>query len=285
MWIGALIAACDRTWNRADGNESQRRLAGTALVVLLLAAGVGSGLAVERLTGLHWIGLPVLVFLGTTCLAQRSLYIHVEAVQSALDRGDLAAARESVGMIVGRDTAEMTEADVIRAALESLAESFSDGVVAPAFWMALGGLPGGFAYKAINTADSMVGHLEPSHRAFGWASARLDDLLNLVPARIAGALICLAAGSGWACMIRDARLHASPNAGWPEAALAGGMGIRLGGTVSYDGISCRRPTFGQGNAEVILSDMARGLSIYRRACLLGWLLLMADILLVWNVLP
>ena len=200
-------------------------------------------------------------------LAQRSLDDHVRAVLGALQAGDLPRARLAVARIVGRDTEGLDECGVAGAALESLAESFNDGVVAPAFWLALAGLPGLYAYKAVNTADSLIGHMEPRWRAFGWAAARLDDVMNLVPARLAGGLIALSGGGGWRTMRRDARRHASPNAGWPEAAMAGALGVRLGGSASYDGVETVRPWFGDGGAPY-MADLERGLNVYGRACTL-----------------
>ncbi|MET0337813.1 MAG: adenosylcobinamide-phosphate synthase CbiB, partial [Caulobacter sp.] len=192
----------------------------------------------------------------------RSLYDHVVAVSKAVD---LDAARTAVGRIVGRDTAALDESGVAAAALESQAESFCDGVVAPIFWFLVGGLGGLFAYKAINTADSMIGHREERWRAFGWFAARTDDFMNWIPARIAGALVALAAGAGWGAMFRDAHKHASPNAGWPEAAMAGGLGVRLGGPAIYDGVTHQRPVLGDGPAPA-MADLKRGLGVYLRAC-------------------
>jgi adenosylcobinamide-phosphate synthase len=171
-----------------------------------------------------------------------------------------------VSHIVGRDTAGLSRTGVAAAALESLAESFNDGIVAPAFWFAIGGLPGLFAYKALNTADSLIGHREPRWRMFGWAAARTDDLANLVPARIAGLLLVLAGGGrGAGVMLRDAPKHASPNAGWPEAAMAGALAVRLGGAATYDGTIHERPVFGTGTSPDA-ADLARGMRIYVRAC-------------------
>jgi adenosylcobinamide-phosphate synthase len=182
-------------------------------------------------------------------------------------------------MIVGRDTGQLDAEAVAAAALESLAESFNDGVVAPAFWLLVGGLPGLFAYKSVNTADSLIGHKEERWRMFGWAAARTDDLMNLIPARAAGGLIALAGGGGWRIMVRDARRHASPNAGWPEAAMAGALGVQLGGAARYDGVLTSRPTFGDGPRPTP-ADLARGLRLYRRACLLLWLIPLAIGLIV-----
>jgi adenosylcobinamide-phosphate synthase len=220
------------------------------------------------LLGHAWGGLA-LVLLATVGLAQRSLYQHAAAVLHALDAEDLNAARDAVGRIVGRDVGDLDAEGVSAAALESLAESFNDGVVAPAFWLAIAGLPGLFVYKAVNTADSLIGHREPRWRAFGWAAARTDDLMNLAPARLAGLLIAGAARRGLRVMLRDARHHASPNAGWPEAAMAGALGVRLGGPAAYDGAVHDRPWFGQGAAPGV-SALRRGLRLYLIACGLLW---------------
>jgi adenosylcobinamide-phosphate synthase len=225
-------------------------------------------LALRWFGGWGWIAVALLAFPG---LAQRSLFDHVRAVERPLASGDLVAAREAVGMIVGRDTAALDESGVARAGIESLAESFGDGVVAPLFWLLLLGLPGIWIYKAINTADSLIGHREEPWRAFGWAAARTDDLLNLIPARIAGGLLCLAGAGGWRVLWRDARQHASPNAGWPEAAMAGALGLRLAGPIAYDGVMHDKPWIGEGRAQAGVGDLRRALSIYRRACLLLWL--------------
>jgi adenosylcobinamide-phosphate synthase len=217
------------------------------------------------------VGMLVIVLVATAGLAQRSLFVHVKNVLTALRSGDLAAARQRVSMIVGRDTRQLDAGGVSAAALESLAESFNDGVVAPAFWLALGGLPGLFAYKALNTADSLIGHKEERWRAFGWAAARADDVVNLVPARIAGALLVFAGWAGLLVMFKDASKHASPNAGWPEAAMAGALGVRLGGPATYDGVSHERPVFGAGPVPGV-ADLGRGLRVYVIACGLLWLL-------------
>lgn len=267
MAAGALIAAVERRCNR--GTAVKRQLAGVALVALLLASAATIGGAIEQVAGDAW-GLLLAVAIGTTGLAQRSLHDHVRAVLTPLARKDLPAARGAVAMIVGRDTAALDRTGVATAAIESLAESFCDAVVAPAFWFLVAGLPGLFAAKAINTADSMIGHRTPPLACFGWASARADDLVNWLPARIAGVLICLAGRGGWRTMIRDARHHASPNGGWPEAAMAGALGRRLGGPVSYDGEPVRRAILGDGPAPDA-ADLARALHVYRIACLLLWL--------------
>ena len=268
--IGAAIEAGERMLNR--GGAVRRRLSGVAMLVVVAggAAGIGHGVAVAAGTG--W-GLIAVVAIATTGLAQRSLDDHVRAVLTPLARGDLAAARGAAAMIVGRDVEVLDEAGVATAAIESLAESFCDGVVMPAFWFLLAGLPGLAAAKAINTADSIVGHRTARLAAFGWAAARADDVAAFVPARIAGLLICVAAGGAagraWTTMRRNARTHASPNGGWPEAAMAGALGRRLGGPVSYDGEPAWRATLGTG-ALPDARDLARALRLYRTGCLLLW---------------
>lgn len=267
MAAGALITMLERRWNR--GGAVRQRLAGMGLVLLLIAASAASGTVLERIAGRGW-GLLIVVAVGTTGLAQRSLHDHVLAVLTPLVAGDLPAARGAAAMIVGRDTGALDEAGVATAAIESLAESFCDGVVAPACWFLLGGLPGLFAAKAINTADSMIGHRTPRFSRFGWAAARADDAVNWLPARISGAFLCLAGRGGWRTMVRDARHHASINGGWPEAAMAGALGRRLGGPVSYDGEPAPRATLGAGGRPDA-HDLWRALRIYRIACCLLWL--------------
>jgi adenosylcobinamide-phosphate synthase len=259
MGVGALIGGIERAWNR------RRRREGVALVLVLVALAVSLGQAIQ------WFGMVATVLVATTGLAQRSLHDHVAAVARPLLAGDLSAARSAVAMIVGRDTDALDEAGVATAAIESLAESFCDGVVAPALALALFGLPGLFVVKAINTADSMIGHRTPEVSAFGWAAARADDVVNFVPARIAGVLIALAGRGGWREMRRDAPAHASPNGGWPEAAMAGALGRRLGGTVNYDGEPAQRAVLGDGPMPYA-RDLERALTIYRTACLLLWML-------------
>ncbi|CAN7442614.1 adenosylcobinamide-phosphate synthase CbiB [Caulobacter sp. LjRoot300] len=273
-WPAALIGGLERRWNRPASSDQRRRLLGVVLIMLLVAASVLLGGAAQGLLRTSPPALALVALVATVGLAQRSLHDHVAAVLTPLRAGDLPAARAAVAMIVGRDTGGLDPEGVAAAALESLAESFNDGVVAPAFWLLVGGLPGLFAYKSVNTADSLVGHREERWRMFGWAAARTDDLMNLVPARAAGGLIALAGGTGWRIMLRDARRHASPNAGWPEAAMAGALGVQLGGEAVYDGVRTTRPTFGDGPRPTA-ADLERGLRLYRRACLLLWLIPLA----------
>ena len=268
MAVGALIDRVERRWNA--GRAGRRRVMGVLLLWLLVALSVATGLAIERIAGQRW-GLICVVAVGTTGLAQRSLHDHVAAVLRPLLREDLPAARQAVAMIVGRDTAALDESGVATAAIESLAESFCDGVVAPAFWFLIAGLPGLFAAKAINTADSMIGHRTDRFTAFGWACARTDDVMNWVPARVSGVLLCLAGRGGWRTMRRDAARHASPNGGWPEAAMAGALGRRLGGPVCYDGDPAMRAVLGDGPVPVA-ADLRRSIAIYRIACVSLWVM-------------
>ncbi|MFA7585907.1 MAG: adenosylcobinamide-phosphate synthase CbiB, partial [Novosphingobium sp.] len=203
-------------------------------------------------------------------LAQRSLDDHVVPVIAALRADDLDGARAAVGMIVGRDVAALDHAGVSRAAIESLAESFCDGVIAPLFWLLVAGLPGIWLVKAINTADSLIGHKEEPYRDFGWAAARTDDVLNFVPARLSALLICLAGKGGWRIGWRYAGAHASPNSGWPEAAMAGVLGVRLAGPACYDGEIMDKPWIGEGK-EATVEQLVRARRVYHRACALAWL--------------
>jgi adenosylcobinamide-phosphate synthase len=267
VWIGAVIAALDRALNRGPG--WQRRLGGVVTVLILVGGAVAIGAALQVwLLSLTWGWLP-LALLASTLLAQRSLYRFVKAVAVGLNEGGLAGGRAAVAHIVGRDPDSLDEAGVARAAIESLAENFSDGVTAPAFWLAVGGLPGILAYKAINTADSMIGHRTPRHEAFGWAAARLDDLVNLPASRLTAFLLALASGSrAWAALRtvwRDAGKHRSPNAGWPEAAMAGALGLRLAGPRRYAGHVVDDHWMGDGSAEATAADIDAGLRLYRRA--------------------
>ena len=269
-----IIGNCEARWNTSTHSFGVRRVLGALTLLILLVLVVGAGWALQHLLlaslgGWGWIAIAILAW---PALAQRSLFDHVRAVGERIDTGDLVGARTAVGMIVGRDTAALDEAGVARAAIESLAESFCDGVAAPLFWLLLLGLPGVWAYKAVNTADSLIGHREERWRAFGWAAARFDDLLNWIPARLSGVLLCLAGGRGWRVLWRDARRHASPNAGWPEAAMAGVLGLRLAGPVAYDGVMHDKPWIGDGTSDAGGDEIDRALTIYIRACLLLWLI-------------
>ncbi len=268
-----VIGCCERRWNRASRSDAARRAMGVATVALLVQLAGGAGWLIEaalrRVAG-GW-AWPLIALAAWPGMAQRSLFDHYRPVLRALAARDLPAARLAVGRIVGRDTADLDEAGIARAAIESLAESFCDGVVAPLFWLLLLGLPGLWAYKAVNTADSLIGHIEPPYRDFGWAAARLDDLLNLLPARLSALLLCLAGRGGWRILRRDHARHASPNAGWPEAAMAGVLRVRLGGPVSYEGQWHAKPWIGDGGAPD-LAAMRRAAKVYLRACGLLWII-------------
>jgi adenosylcobinamide-phosphate synthase len=225
--MGRLVDWGDRCFNRGQA----LRLRGVLLTFGLVATGLSTGWLIHLLPDHGIIEVVVLAIL----LAQKSLVDHIRAVAGGLRRS-VEDGRKSVAMIVGRDTAQMTGPDVARAAIESAAENLSDGVVAPVFWYLVAGLPGIVAYKLVNTADSMIGHLTPRYRDFGWASARLDDVLNLIPARLTALLIALT--HGWldpAPILRDAPKHRSPNAGWPESAMAPVLNVALSGPRSYHG--------------------------------------------------
>jgi adenosylcobinamide-phosphate synthase len=268
-----VILLCERRWNRPHLSPRARRLLGIAQTALLMALAAGGAWLIQwAIRGLAGAWSPLLLAIAAwPALAQRSLLAHCRPILRALEAGDLPAARRAVGMIVGRDTGDLDEAGIARAAIESLAESTCDGVVAPLFWLLLLGLPGIWAYKAANTADSLIGHPEEPLRDFGRAAARWDDLLNLLPARLSGLLLCLAGGGGWRVLRRDHGRHASPNAGWPEAAMAGALGIRLGGPVRYDGILSDKDWIGAGR-DASIGDMARALRIYLRACAALWII-------------
>jgi len=273
MWIGALIGALDRMLNRKTLSDGARRAAGGAAVLVLLAVAAGVAVALERgLTRLPY-GLAAEALVASTLIAQRSLHRHVADVAAALETRGLVAGRRAVAHIVGRDPDALNEAGVARAAIESLAENFSDGIVAPVFWLAVGGLVGGACYKAINTADSMIGHRTSRHAAFGFVAARLDDLVNLPASRLTALLIVAAAAvtpgaspaAGWRAVIRDAPRHRSPNAGWPEAAMAGALGLKLAGLRVYAGVAVDDATMGDGRSAATAADIRAALALYRRA--------------------
>ena len=242
-WIGLLIAAMDRSWNRPSASFAARRAAGVAAVSVLMLVCGGIAFAIQYGLG-GGLAIIIVAVVASSLIAQRSLHSHVAAVAQALETEGLAGGRKAVSQIVGRDPESLDEAGVSRAAIESLAENFSDGIVAPVFWLAVGGLPGGVVYKAVNTADSMIGHRTERHEAFGWAAARLDDLINLPASRLTAALLCVASlvvpgaspKAAAQAVWRDASRHRSPNAGWPEAAMAGALGLALAGPRRYGGV-------------------------------------------------
>jgi adenosylcobinamide-phosphate synthase len=271
-WMGAMIGMLERRFNQA-ASARVRRLAGVAVLAAVVGIAAALAFAVERKLLLLPFGSFAVALLASTLLAQRSLHDHVARVACALQDEGLAAGRKAVAHIVGRDPDALDEAGVARAAIESLAENFSDAVVAPAFWTALGGLAAGVAYKAINTADSMLGHRTERLAAFGWASARLDDLVNLPASRLSALLLIAAAGltpgasakASLRAVRRDARRHRSPNAGYPEAAVAGALGLALAGPRIYGGVLVDDAVMGEGRRDLSAADIRAALSLYRRA--------------------
>jgi len=270
-WLGRVIGAVDAAWNRESDPPVLRRAAGIAGALVVIALSVAIGWVIQSLLAWTWAQTALVGILAWPLVALRSLHDHVAAVATPLQSGDIAAAREAVSRIVGRDPAALDEAGIARAAIESLAENASDGIVAPVFWGALFGLPGILGYKAINTLDSMIGHRSARHEAFGWAAARIDDVANFIPARLTGFLFVLLAprrSEALSCMTRDARRHRSPNAGWPEAAMAGALGVRLSGPRIYHGSVTNEPWLNDGARDPLAADIGEGLAIYRRAMLL-----------------
>lgn len=275
-WAGALIAALDRGLNDPRRSDAARRALGLAAALTVIGVAAGLGWAAQAVLPGGWLGALLMGVLMWPLVAARSLYDHVRAVAVPLAGRDTPAARRAVAMIVGRDPKRLDEAGIARAAAESLAENASDGVIAPLVWGATLGLPGIAAYKAINTLDSMIGHRTPRHQAFGWAAARIDDAANWVPARLTGLLIALASRrplDALRVMVRDARRHRSPNAGWPEAALAGALGIRLSGPRVYADRVADEPWLNGSAPDPTPADLIAALRLYLRAMGLAALIL------------
>ena len=275
--VGAAIGWFDDKLNRQTRSQADRAMRGalTVLIVIVSAGTLGWGIAWAAQTfPFVWI---FELFLIVALLAQQGLYRHVRDVGRALRDDGIGPARGIVARIVGRDTKSLDIHGVARAAIESCAENFNDGVVAPVFWYVLFGLPGLLVYKAVNTMDSMIGHKTEKHRAFGFTAARLDDVLNLVPARLAGLFIIIAAlfvpsaspGQAAKVMLRDAAKHRSMNAGWPEAAMAGSMGLALAGPRHYGDTAANDPWIGDGRARATYHDIRRSLYIFWVACLIN----------------
>ena len=257
-WLGRLISALDTRMNQGEG----RRGKGLVASLLVIGAAVVPAVIAQVILG-PWVA----AVLAWPLIAARSLDDHLRAVAAPLRAGDLAGARLAVSMIVGRDVSNSDEPAIARASLESLAENASDGVIAPLFWAAVFGLPGIAAYKAINTLDSMIGHRTPRHEEFGNFAARLDDVVNLIPARLTALLIALAAMSRRAasCAWTDAAAHRSPNAGWPEGAMAGTLGVRLSGPRVYGSHISQEPWLNGTAPDPRANDLQRGIVLYRRA--------------------
>jgi adenosylcobinamide-phosphate synthase len=273
-WIGRWLEIVERLFNRPELNFAARRaLGGVALFLALAPVALLASAATSALVSRGALGFAALALLAASLPAERSLAAHVRAVAEGLD-ASVEEGRHAVAMIVGRNPKALDEAGVARAAIESLAENFSDGVVAPILWIALGGLIGGAVYKAISTADSMIGHTDERYAAFGWAAARLDDLVNLPASRLAALWLVLAAAvtpgasarRAVRTVWRDASLHRSPNAGWPEAAMAGALGLKLAGPRVYGETLVDDAFMGEGKREADAADIRRALRLYRRAC-------------------
>ena len=290
IWMGRLTDMLDQRMNR-DTDPDHVRYRNGFLAMSVISTVPCATVALAQALAARRLPPPLAIvmggILGSSLSAQRSLWEHVRAVSLAARQG-LPQARTAVSHIVGRDPAQLDEAAVMRAAVETLAENFSDGIVAPLLWMSLGGPAGAAFYKSVNTADSMIGHRTPRHDRFGYAAARLDDLVNLPASRLSAVWIILAAMTmrgmdargAWRIVRRDAGRHRSPNAGWPEAAMAGALGIRLSGPRSYGGVIAHEPWGGDGHADRTPHDLNRALALYRRACVVqGGVLVVLSIML------
>jgi adenosylcobinamide-phosphate synthase len=272
-WIGWLIGVLDRFLNRDADGQVWRRIAGIITVLVVLAIVGSIAYLLQHVLLLLPFGIFAVALLASTLLAQRSLYRYVADVATALETGGVEAGRAAVSHIVGRDAATLDASGVARAAIESLAENFSDAIVAPVLWTVIAGLPGAAIYKAINTADSMIGHPTKRYAAFGWAAARLDDLVNLPASRLSALFLIAAAATGlrfdvgaaWSATWQDASRHRSPNAGYPEAAMAGALGLSLAGPRVYDGVKVDDAVMGFGNRNADAADIRRALALFRRA--------------------
>ncbi len=274
-FIGAATAFFDRKLNRPSRGEWTLRMRGILVVMLLCCLAWAVGRFLEAVAAGWHYGWLVDVICLVVLLAQRELFDRVGAVATALERS-LSQGRDALHHVAGRDPSVLDRHGVARAAVESCAENFADAVVAPAFWYLLAGLPGLFIHKTVSTLDSMIGYRSPRYQAFGWAAARLDDLLVLIPARLAGIILVIAAlftpsGRPWSAltvMLRDAGNHSSPNAGWPEGAMAGACGFALGGSRRYKGHVAKDGWIGSGTARLTPADIRRGLYLYAVGCLL-----------------
>ena len=271
-WFGSVLKKLEALLYDPQAEPMQARLRGLAVLLALLLIVTIPAVFVASILSTLKFGWIVEALLATALIAQHSLYEHVSAVGKGLDIS-LNEGRKAVARIVGRDPAALDESGIVKGALESLAENASDGIVAPVLWYALLGLPGIVAYKAINTADSMIGHKSERYIYFGWAAARLDDLINLPASRLTGFLF--AAAAAWndqergkialQAMWREAPKHQSPNAGWPESALAASLGVKFGGPRSYEGARVDLPWMGEGRETLNRDDIRKGLRLYGTA--------------------
>jgi len=275
QWLGALVAALETRLNRPQRSPAARRARGVLTVAIVGAVATGAGVAILVFVRGRWWGWAAEALVASVLIAQRSLYEHVAAVATALDKGGLAEGRAAVAMIVGRDPDSLDAHGVARAGIESLAENFSDAVVAPVFWFALFGLPGLMLFKAVSTLDSMIAHRSERYLDFGRFAARLDTAMNFLPARLSAAVVALAAcvapgANPWAALrtaVADARKHRSINAGWPEGAFAGALGLALAGPRRYGTEAVDDPWIGSGRARASVADMRRALWLFVASCL------------------
>ncbi|MEM7329175.1 MAG: adenosylcobinamide-phosphate synthase CbiB [Pseudomonadota bacterium] len=276
VWVGAMIEQLDRLLNRPQWSHAIRYIAGMVSTLIMVALVSGVVWAVTTLLTEHWWAVLFELALAASLIASRSLFEHVSAVAQSLCDADISNARRAVARIVGRDATQLDEAGIARASLESLAENMSDGVVAPLFWGACLGLPGLAAYKAINTLDSMIGHRSDRYAAFGGFAARLDDVANLIPARLTALLIAAASlrASSFRIALRDASAHRSPNAGWPESAMAGALNVRLSGPRAYGGQTQVYSWLNATRSDPDQASIRNGLDLYCRALILGAILLL-----------
>lgn len=265
-WLGRAISACEARLN--EGTDRQRLIGGLATTLIVALIATLPAWAVQAVLPDGLVGIVIGAGLAWPLIALRSMHEHVVAVARPLSAGDLPAARHAVSMIVGRDPSQLDTPAIARAATESLAENTSDGIVAPLFWGVLLGLPGIYAYKAINTMDSMIGHRNARYEFFGKPAARLDDLVNWLPARLTGLIFACVSGHpvrAVRVMLRDAPKHRSPNAGWAEGAMAGAMDVRLSGPRVYGDHVAQEPWLNEGAADPSPQDLADALSLYWRA--------------------
>ena len=285
VWVGAMIDGFDRALNRPAFGHGRRYVLGMTATVATVALAACVGMAISALLPASAPGFLAEAVIASSLICSRSLYEHIAAVSGPLSTGDLCGARTAVAHVVGRETAELPAEGVARAALESLAESTSDGVVAPLFWGVVFGLPGLAAYKVVNTLDSMIGHRDARYAAFGGFAARLDDAANFLPARLTGLFVATASfkPGAFAVMWRDARRHRSPNAGWPESAAAGALGVRLSGPRSYAGAESAEPWLNARAGDPEPDDLRSGLALYCKALFLAALLLAG--VAAWQLAP
>ena len=277
-WMGRVIAEADHRFNRGELRDAARKRNGITVALAVIASTGGIAWCVTLALPEGFLGIAIAGVLAWPFLAARSLDEHVRAVAEPLAEGDVSGAREAVSKIVGRDPAMLDSPAMARASLESLAENASDGVVAPLLWGTLFGLPGIAAYKAVNTLDSMIGYRTDRHEAFGWAAARVDDLANLVPARLTALLLACVSGAPRRILrivFRNAAHHRSPNAGWPEAAMAGALRVRLSGPRIYAGHAgpSSDPFVNPDGSDPGAADIEAGLRLYRQAVILAAALL------------